>query len=64
MYHGPNPDCILPRATKPGRMGVGKMREVQGIQGGGKEISQNLFIQQKLLISGKAGILHSGFLFT
>ena len=46
MYHGPNPDCILP--IEPGRMDAGKMRLVWEIQGGEKELSRNLSIQQKL----------------
>lgn len=59
MYHGPNPDCTLP--TEPGRMDVGKMRAVWGIQSGEKELSQNLFNRN---FSEKAGSLPSSFSFT
>lgn len=47
LCHGPNPDCTLPRATTPGRFGVGETRGARTT--GRKErtisesIKQNLF---------------------
>lgn len=38
------------------------MREVQELQGGEKELSQNLFIKQKCLNSEKPESLHSSVL--
>lgn len=53
-----------PELTNPGKNGVGKVREVKETQGGGKELSQNLFIKQKCLILKKLESFHSSFLFT